>query len=60
MAFGESRKSVVDVARFAKYLTNDNVVRLMCFVANVLFLLSNFQRKLQNDSLTIVDTEPEL
>ena len=32
---------------------------MMCFVADLLFLLKVFQKKLQRDSLTIVDIEPE-
>ena len=32
---------------------------LMCFVADLLFLIKVFQKKLQSDSLTIVDIEPE-
>jgi hypothetical protein len=32
----------------------------MCFLADLLFLLANFQKKLQRDSLTIVDIKPEL
>lgn len=32
----------------------------MCFLADLLFILSNFQKKLQRDSLTIVDIKPEL
>ena len=31
----------------------------MCFVADLLFVLKVFQKKLQRDSLTIVDIEPE-
>ena len=31
----------------------------MCFVADLLFLIKVFQKKLQSDSLTIVDIEPE-
>jgi len=32
----------------------------MWFIADLLFILANFQRKLQSDSLTIIDIEPEL
>ena len=31
----------------------------MCFAADLLFVTKVFQRKLQSDSLTIVDIEPE-
>ena len=31
----------------------------MCLVADLLFLLNVFQKKVQRDSLTIVDIEPE-
>ena len=45
--------------KFLKLLTNkDNTLR-MCFVADLLFLLKVFQKKLQSDSLIIVDIESE-
>jgi hypothetical protein len=45
--------------KFLKLLTNKDNILLMCFVADLLFLLKVFQKKLQCDSLTIVDIEPE-
>ena len=44
---------------FLKLLTNKDNILMMCFVADLLFLLKVFQKKLQRDSLTIVDIEPE-
>ena len=32
---------------------------MTCFVADILFFLKVFQKKLQRDSLTFVDIEPE-
>jgi hypothetical protein len=49
-----------DLPQFKKSLTNHDKVKLMCFLADLLFLLANFQKKLQRDSLTIVDIKPEL
>ena len=45
--------------KFLKLLTNKDNRLLMCFVADLLFLIKVFQKKLQSDSLTIVDIEPE-
>ena len=45
--------------KFLKLLTNKDNLLLMCFVADLLFLIKVFQKKLQSDSLTIVDIEPE-
>ena len=45
--------------KFLKLLTNKDNILMMCFVADLLFLLKVFQKKLQRDSLTIVDIEPE-
>ena len=42
-----------------KLLSNKDNPLLMCFVADLLFLIKVFQKKLQSDSLTIVDIEPE-
>ena len=53
-------KDVGDAANFRKSLTNADKVKLMCFVADLLFLLSNFQKTLQSDSLTILDIKPKL
>ena len=44
--------------KFLKLLTNKDNILMMCFVADLLFL-KVFQKKLQRDSLTIVDIEPE-
>ena len=45
--------------KFLKLLTNKDNLLLMCFVADLLFLINVCQKKLQSDSLTIVDIEPE-
>ena len=45
--------------KFLKLLTNKGNLLLMCFAADLLFVIKMFQRKLQSDSLTIVDIEPE-
>eukprot|EP00795_Rhopilema_esculentum_P003753 gene3753-15034_t len=45
--------------KFLKLLINKDNLLLMCFVADLLFLIKVFQKKLQSDSLTIVDIEPE-
>ena len=45
--------------KFLKLLTNKDNFLLMWFVADLLFLIKVFQKKLQSDSLTIVDIEPE-
>ena len=45
--------------KFLKLLTNKDNILMMCFVADLLFLFKVFQKKLQRDSLTIVDIEPE-
>ena len=45
--------------KLLKLLTNKDNILLMCFVADLLFVLKVFQKKLQRDSLTIVDIEPE-
>ena len=48
-----------DGKKFLKLLTNKDNLLLMCFVADLLFLIKVFQKKLQSDSLTIVDIKPE-
>jgi hypothetical protein len=45
---------------FGKVLSNSYNLRLMCFLADILFLLSNFQKRLQSDRLTIVDMPQEV
>src|SRR6218665_2307738 len=49
-----------EAMRFFKLLTNYDNLQLMCFVADILFLLKNFQKKLQSDALTIVDIKPQV
>ena len=44
--------------KFLKPLTNKDNLLLMCFVADLLFLIKVFQKKLQSDSLIIADIEP--
>ena len=48
-----------DGKKFLKLLTKKDNLLLMCFVADLLFLIKVLQKKLQSDSLTIVDIEPE-
>ena len=50
---------VAEGKKFLKLLTNKDNLLLMYFVADLLFLIKMFQKKLQSDSLTIVDIEPE-
>ena len=45
--------------KLLKLLTNKDNILMMCFVADLQFLLKVFQKKLQRDSRTIVDIEPE-
>ena len=45
--------------KFLKRLTNMDNILLMCFAADLLFLLKVIQKKLQRDSLIILDIEPE-
>eukprot|EP00795_Rhopilema_esculentum_P015885 gene15884-7217_t len=45
--------------KFPKFLTKKDNLLLMCFVADLLSLIKVFEKKLQSDSLTIVDIEPE-
>ena len=45
---------------FGKFLTDVDNVRLMSFTSDVLFLLRNFQKRLQSDTITIVDIAPEI
>lgn len=45
--------------KFLKLLANKDNILMMCFVADLLFLLKVFQKKLQRDSLIIVDIESE-
>ena len=49
-----------DKSRFRKALTKVDNIRLMYFLADLLFLLQNFQKKLQSDSITIIDLKPQL
>ena len=60
IAHFSSKEAAGEPAQFKKSLTNSDNVKLMCFLADLLFLLSNFQRKLQNDMLTILDIKPQL
>jgi uncharacterized protein YnzC (UPF0291/DUF896 family) len=46
--------------KFGKLLTNKSNLELLCFLADLLFILQNFQKKLQSDTITIVDLQPEL
>ena len=45
--------------KFLKLLTNKGNLLLMCFAADLLFVIKVFQKKHRSDSLTIVDIEPE-
>jgi len=45
---------------FFKLLTNFDNLQLTCFVADILFILKNFQKQLQSDAFTIVDIKPQL
>lgn len=42
-----------------KLLTNMDHILMMCFAADLLFLLNVFEKKLERDSLTIVEFERE-
>ena len=42
-----------------KLLTKKGNLLLMCFAADLLFVIKVFQKKLQTDPLTIVDIKPE-
>ena len=57
--FSIKHKGTTD-GKFLKLLTNKDNILLMCFVADLLFLFKNFQKKLQADSITIVDIDPEV
>ena len=45
--------------KYLKLLTNKGNLLLMCFAADLLFVIKVFQKKLHRDSLTFVDIEPE-
>ena len=45
---------------YLKLLTNKDNIITMCFVADLLFVFKVFQKKLQSDSITIVDIKPEV
>ena len=45
--------------KFLKLLKNMDNILLMCFAADLLFLPKVIQKKLQRDSLIILDIEPE-
>ena len=49
-----------DVSKYLKLLTNKDNIITMCFVADLLFVFKVFQKKLQSDSITIVDIKPEV
>lgn len=56
-----SQQSTLSQAKgFGKLLSEVNNLRLMCFTADVLFLLKNLQMTLQSDSITIVDLDPKI
>jgi hypothetical protein len=55
-----SKTSVSDSSRFQKFLTNLDNIKLMCFLADLLYLLKIFQKKLQSDNFCIVDLKPQL
>ena len=56
---GCTNKDDRQVKGFGKTLSNKNNMLLMCFLADFLFLLQNFQKRLQSDSLTLLDVKPE-
>ena len=45
---------------FGKFMTDVYNLRLMSFTSDVLFLLRNFQKRLQSDTITIVDIATEV
>lgn len=59
-AYFSSKCAAGDPAQFKKSMTNSDNIKFMCFLADLLFLLANFQKKLQSDLLTILDIKPEL
>ena len=52
-------QSVTERRKFLKLLTNKDNLLMMCFIADLLLVLKVFQKKLQSDSLTIIDIEEE-
>ena len=54
------KSSTSDATRFQKTLTSLDNVKLMCFLADLLFLLKNFQKRLQSDEICITDLKPQL
>ena len=53
-------KADLEASRFLRMLTNVDNLKLMCFLADLLFILQNFQKRLQSDTITIVDIQPQL
>ena len=49
-----------DVSKYLKLLTNKDNIITICFVADLLFVFKVFQKKLQSDSIKIVDIKPEV
>ena len=52
-------QSVTERRKFLKLLTNKDNLLMMCFIADLLLVLKVFQKKLQSDSLIIIDIEEE-
>ena len=61
MAYCNVRKtSDPETTHYFKLLTNYDNLQFMCFVADILFLLKNYQKKLQSDALTFVNIKPQV
>ena len=54
------KSTTADGARYQKSLSCLDNVRLMCFLADLLFLLKKFQKRLQSDDIAITDIRPQL
>jgi len=52
-------QQVTERRKFLKLLTNKHNILMMCFIADLLFVLKVFQKKLQSDSLIIIGIEVE-
>jgi len=56
----QTHTSKNDATGFQKTLTNLDNIKLMCFLSDVLFLVTNLQKRLQADDICITDLKPNL
>lgn len=58
--FGEKRKECSKSAGFLDFISNERNMRKICFIGDVLFIFMRMQKKLQNNSLTLIQMSADV